>query len=409
MICFARSRSSWSRDAGPTRRDGVADHGRLEGQLRPFPASRGRDNGRASRTRLTTSCRWPVEARPSVGDKRTVRVLAWNLLHARKDNNARLEIVARTLEAERPDVVALQEVSQSWLMNRPNRAKVLAKTTRLCVVLSSYQWNPEGWEEGLAVLARHPIVGTARRRLVGSLPRPLGGRQVLVGETRLDDGTPFAVVSVHLGFPEKGEVENLEQALDAADLVSRELLARGIPAVLIGDLNAPASALSVRALTTGEILGGDAPFVDAWAVIGSGVGITSTPTNPYTDAPEDPPQRIDYALVLQGPCPAATPVAARVIGDRPTEEGVYGSDHFGLVVDLELKRLPQRASDPAGATPARWRTICVRASRAFDRRSGRSGARPARRFGGLARLSRSTRREGLQGRRRRERFATRRW
>jgi hypothetical protein len=76
--------------------------------------------------------------------------------------------------------------------------------------------------------------------------------------------------SVHLGFPANGEVENLEQALDGADLVAREALARGIPAVLTGDLNARASALSVRALTTGEILGGDAPFVDAWAVAGSG-------------------------------------------------------------------------------------------------------------------------------------------
>src|SRR5262249_13016794 len=50
----------------------------------------------------------------------------------------------------------------------------------------------------------------------------------------------------------------------------------------------------------------------------------------------DPPQRIDYVLVLQGTYPVATPVEARVIGDRPTEEGVYGSDHFGLLVDLEL-------------------------------------------------------------------------
>src|SRR5262249_38279421 len=162
-----------------------------------------------------------------------------------------------------------------------------------------------------------------------SLPRPLAARQVLVGETRLEDGTPFAVASVHLGFPDNGEVENLEQALDALDLVSREVLARGIPAVLVGDLNAPASTLAVRALTTGESLEGEAPFVAAGAAVGSGAGITSAPTNRYTDSPGDPPQRIDYVLVLQGTRPAAIPVAARVIGDCPTADGVYGSDHFG--------------------------------------------------------------------------------
>lgn len=35
-------------------------------------------------------------------------------------------------------------------------------------------------------------------------------------------------------------MENLEQALDAADLVAREALAGGIPSVLIGDLGSSA-------------------------------------------------------------------------------------------------------------------------------------------------------------------------
>jgi endonuclease/exonuclease/phosphatase family metal-dependent hydrolase len=285
-----------------------------------------------------------------------VRVLNWNLLHARKDNDVRLEVVARALEAEQPDVVALQEVSQSWLMQRVNRAKVLAARLGFAWRYRGTNGIPKLWEEGLAILARRPIVKTSRRRLDGSSPRPLNARQVLIGETHLVDGTPFAVASVHLSFPQGGEVENLEQALDAADLVSREVLARGIPAVLVGDLNAPAGALSLRALTTGDILGGDAPFVDAWAEVGSGAGVTSTPSNPYTDAPADPPQRIDYVLVLQGTRPLATPVEARVIGDRPTEEGVYGSDHFGLVVDLELRSRPQRA-DTREHDARPWRRI----------------------------------------------------
>src|SRR5262249_18030974 len=276
-------------------------------------------------------------AKPPRSGARTVRVLGWNLLHAWRDNRTRLEVVARTLEAEQPDVVALQEVSESWLLNRSNRAKLLAERLGFVWTYRATNGIPKVWEEGLAVLARCAIVRTVCRRLVGSLPRPLGARQVLIGETRLEDGTPFAVASVHLGFPENGEVENLEQALDAVDLVSREVLARGIPGVLIGDLNAPPSALAIRALTTGQILGGAAPFVDAWAMVGSGSGITCTPTNPYTDAPGDPPQRIDYVLVLQGTRPATIPVAARVIGEHPTEDGVYGSDHFGLFAGLHLR------------------------------------------------------------------------
>jgi endonuclease/exonuclease/phosphatase family metal-dependent hydrolase len=309
-----------------------------------------------------------VERQPPGNGTRAVRVLDWNLLHTRKDNQARLEVVRRLIESEQPDVVALQEASRSWVLGRENRAKTLADRLGFQWCYQATDGVPIAWEEGLAVLSKRAIIGTARRKLVGSLPRPLIGRQVLIAETRLADGTPFMVASVHLGFPDNGEVENLEQALDAADLVAREALARGIPAVLTGDLNARACALSVRALTTGEILGGEAPFVDAWAVAGSGPGITSTPANPYTDAPEDPPQRIDYLLVLQGTDPVPTPVVARVIGDRPTKDGVYGSDHFGLVVDLELGAHPTPAARPAERDAgARAADLCERIARVRSR------------------------------------------
>jgi endonuclease/exonuclease/phosphatase family metal-dependent hydrolase len=299
-------------------------------------------------------------AGPPEGPRRTVRVLNWNILHARKDNDRRLDVVARALEAEQPDVVALQEVSQSWLLQRPNRAEVLAQRLGFAWRYRATNGAPKLWEEGLAILARQSIVRTARRRLNGSRRWPLNARQVLIGETRLGDGAPLAVASVHLSFPKNGEVENLEQALDAADLIAREVLARGIPAVLVGDLNAPPGALAVRALTTGEILGGEAPFVDAWAAVGSGPGITSTPANPYTDAPADPPQRIDYVLVLQGTRPRATPVAARLIGDRPAQGDIYGSDHFGLVVDLELEAPPTGGPSDEHTPGMAAKNLCAR-------------------------------------------------
>src|SRR5215831_3899492 len=90
-------------------------------------------------------------APPPSGRARTVRILNWNLLHHRRDNDRRLEVVARALEAEQPDMVALQEVSQSWFMRRANRAKVLA--TRLGFAWSYRGTNgiPKLWEEGLAV------------------------------------------------------------------------------------------------------------------------------------------------------------------------------------------------------------------------------------------------------------------
>jgi hypothetical protein len=88
------------------------------------------------------------------------------------------------------------------------------------------------------------------------------------------------------------------------------------------------------------------------------------PTNPYTDAPEDPPQRIDYLLVLQGTDVVPRPVTARVIGDQPTKDGVYGSDHFGLVVDLELEVTPTPEARPDQRDArARATDLCDRIAR----------------------------------------------
>src|SRR5262249_25096685 len=43
-------------------------------------------------------------------EPRTVRILDWNLLHARTHNDRCVVVVPRTFEAVRSDVVALQEV-----------------------------------------------------------------------------------------------------------------------------------------------------------------------------------------------------------------------------------------------------------------------------------------------------------
>src|SRR5262247_352842 len=94
----------------------------------------------------------PVALEPRAGAKapgssaRTVRVLDWNLLHAWRDNRTRLEVIARMLEAEQPDVVALQEVSASWLMNRSNRAKVLAERLGFVWTYRATNGIPKVWE-----------------------------------------------------------------------------------------------------------------------------------------------------------------------------------------------------------------------------------------------------------------------
>lgn len=125
----------------------------------------------------------------------------------------------------------------------------------------------------------------------------------------------------------------------AAQAVER--LAAGRHVVLAGDLDATPESATIRYLRGRQSLGATSVhYVDAWAAAHPGEpGLTLTPDNPLvpegSGATAEEPRRIDYVLVRAG----ATGPSLRVercerIFTEPVD-GVWASDHFGLVADLE--------------------------------------------------------------------------
>ena len=108
-----------------------------------------------------------------------------------------------------------------------------------------------------------------------------------------------------------------------------------VSAILGGDLNASPATDEIRMLT-----GDAAPpvpgiwFRDAWVHAGDGPGFTWSNTNPWAATSLDVDRRIDFVMVghpkLGG---VGQPRRAELLGDTPVD-GVYGSDHFGVVTDL---------------------------------------------------------------------------
>ncbi|MCZ4588219.1 endonuclease/exonuclease/phosphatase family protein (plasmid) [Rhodococcus opacus] len=104
----------------------------------------------------------------------------------------------------------------------------------------------------------------------------------------------------------------------------------GLPALIMGDLNIPATT-SVHYRTLLNTLGG---FRDAWTLAGNAV--TSGPTyvadnNFYDDTADRPgsDERLDYILLRPGS--SACPVTADVEVMRFTYNGRFISDHFGVL------------------------------------------------------------------------------
>jgi endonuclease/exonuclease/phosphatase family metal-dependent hydrolase len=138
--------------------------------------------------------------------------------------------------------------------------------------------------------------------------------------------------SYQLGF----EYERELQAVAAARFVENFVRERKMHVVLAGDFDADPEAASVRFWCGRQSLAGmSVCYRDAWESTHPGdPGHTYTPHNPLMNTPDWPFRRIDYIFVRcadHGPTLEISSCAR--IFDAPVD-GVWASDHFGVVADL---------------------------------------------------------------------------
>ena len=121
---------------------------------------------------------------------------------------------------------------------------------------------------------------------------------------------------------------------------------------MAGDFNANPDAASIRYLTGKQSLDGQSVFYhDAWAMAGHGLGYTWTADNPIASSLMDQivrqpgfRLRIDYVFVgsagfQAGPGAHAQIRSATLAFDRAID-GVWPTDHFGVLVELDVGKLP---------------------------------------------------------------------
>lgn len=233
-------------------------------------------------------------------DPGTFVVLDWNLHYGvAADTAVDLEQIARTIEAQGPDVVALQEVSRGWVLGGgTDMATWLGHRLGMHV-----EFAPAADRQfGNALLSRTPLTD------VEVIDLPYGaGPQARSALTALVDGpggTPVRVTSVHLQHRDANTPTRLDQlaALDAA-------LPDDGPSVLAGDLNAGPGSPEVAALV-------DAGWTSALDTAGA-AGALTHPSN-------DPEVRIDWVLGR-----GVTFADARVLADD-------SSDHLAVVTTVRV-------------------------------------------------------------------------
>lgn len=244
--------------------------------------------------------------RTTARGKVRLRVMTYNVhVGIGMDKKNDLARIAAVINAERPDLVALQEVDRGVeRTQRVDQIKELARLTKMDYAFA-HNLNYQGGWYGVAVLSRTPILSIDHRRYQHL--REAERRGFIRVEVELK-GQRIHFVNTHLDY------QHADNRLYEANQMLAALPQKSAPVIVAGDFNDEPMGTSYKLMRES--------FVDAWAASGaSGDGLTY---------PADKPsKRIDYIF-----CGAGSRFSvknARVVQ-------TLASDHLPLVADLEIER-----------------------------------------------------------------------
>ena len=271
---------------------------------------------------------------------RGVRVLTINIFAHHRGWPERRRVLAEGLAALDPDVVVLQEAIGSD-----------ADDQVVDLLGGAYEVFHQGGREkdgsGLSVASRWPMT------IILDTAVPIGDDRRGVRAGRLgvaEIAAPSPLGRVLLGhhsasFQSGAERDREAQAVSSARIVEYLLAREERHVVLAGDFNATPEAASIRFWTGRQSLDGiSLQYQDAWeAIHGDAPGHTFTPENGIRSDRwrPHPGRRIDYIMVRCGDRGSTLDITAcERVFDEPVD-GIWASDHFGVMADLE----PAPASD----------------------------------------------------------------
>ena len=223
---------------------------------------------------LALAFTWAVQ-HPDPPKGMPLRFLTYNI-HQGFDTRGALgmEALARAIEAEAPDVVALHEVSRGWLVNGSvDTLEWLSQRLGM-----PYVWGPTAdstW--GNAVLSRLPVLDVEHHQMPNN-DALLLDRGFLWLELDTGAGTRLRVIATHFHHIEDEGHLRLPQASAILKRWNGEERT-----VLLGDFNARPGSQEVRTIV-------QAGFSDAFMKTGA-------PGDGYTFPSDDLYERIDYIFV----------------------------------------------------------------------------------------------------------------
>jgi endonuclease/exonuclease/phosphatase family metal-dependent hydrolase len=239
--------------------------------------------------------------------KSELKIMTYNVHHCNPPSigdSIDIQAIAKVINAEKPDLVALQEIDVNTLRSGKgnNQAKLLGELTGMKYYFSK-AIDHQGGEYGVAVLSRLPILDTIRYQLPIYPDKPEEIRAIAAVKVQLPSGQPLLFASTHLGLKEANRLLQAEKIVE-------HFGENNIPMILGGDFNAIPDSKVIQYL--------DQYFTRS-CVRDCG----------FTIPVENPNKTIDF-IMYKGK-DRFTVLETRVINEK------YASDHLPVISRLRLK------------------------------------------------------------------------
>lgn len=167
--------------------------------------------------------------------KQRFKVMTYNIHHCNPPSagdKIDVEAIAKVINAEKPDFVALQEVDVNTERSGKgkNQAQQLAELTGMKFYFSK-AIDHQGGDYGVAVLTKFPIVDSAKFALPIRPELKEEDRTIAAVTVKLPDNRKLIFASTHLGLKEPNRIHQ-------AETIMKHFGDAELPMILGGDFNA---------------------------------------------------------------------------------------------------------------------------------------------------------------------------
>ena len=246
-----------------------------------------------------------------------MKILTLNTWQERGPWRERWELIFQGLKDYQADIVGFQEVfSMEW-----------AETVR---ERSGYPYLAvSGQHSGLIFLSRFKPI--EQDCLVMKTQSPTEDYLRYAFYVRFDAGEEeIALFNTHLSWKADENEIRMKQAQELAAFVQAKA-ERELPVVILGDFNMAAFTPPIIYLKEMKQWADTYPGVNPGAL-----GLTWDYRNPYAEAEREKmaERRIDYIFIRERTGPLTRVRSSKVVFDQPSEEGIFPSDHFGVLSEF---------------------------------------------------------------------------